>query len=250
MPTIYAPITRLEPPDYTGDLNRIDVHIETSRPQIQKLLKSCGIEFEDDDHERFYDDVRLQLTKFTLNVIALPGYTPRKLISTAKAIARDPARFLESSETYDREAAARILGVCARVSPANQAAVLEYELGKGAGPPAEEIALAARAVIEDLEKLALARRAGGANKLLWQTTLAIDLARVFMARGGKITRNVGRKNGLETGPFHQFLEIVLPCVRGVARQAGFALTVTTIVAKARNALRNEGSKGVGRSIPS
>lgn len=249
MPTVYAPITRLKPPDYAGDLDRIAEHIETSRPQIEKLLKSCGIQFEYDDHERFYDDVKMQLTKFALNVIALPGRTPRKLLSTAKAIARDPVRFLESSETYDREAATRILGVCARMSPVNHGAILEYERGTGAGPAPEQIALAARAVIEDLGKLAHERRVGGASKLVWQTSLAIDLARIFMARGGKITRNVGRQNGSETGPFHQFLDIVLPSVRDIARQAGFTLTVTTMVAKARRALRAE-VKDVGQSTPS
>lgn len=233
MPTIPQPVTNFKSLDYIEDLNNIHMKVDSCRINIGRLLENNGIKLEYDDIDRFYEELKAVLVEFALIVSALPPRTPRKLMATVSAIGKNPTAFLAHSESYDPEAKTRVLGACARSSPENNLAVQEFDCGNGDGPSPVEITKAANIVLEDLKKDSLKRSRGGRPKLDWQTSLAVDLADVFTRRGGKLTRIVG--DG-ESGPFHRFLELILPSVKVFADRADFALTVTTMVAKARKAL--------------
>src|SRR5687768_11662272 len=90
-------------------------------------------------------------------------------------------------------------------------ALLRFEIGQGPAPCAEDIRKAATQAIKELtEQNARTGRRGGRTVDELQKALAIELARIYTGFGGSIKRRVHDR---EYGPFHQFLEIVLPAVK-------------------------------------
>ena len=191
-----------------------------------------------DDSDRFFDDLKEILTKFALAANAMPLRTPNMLMATVKVIGNNPRDFLQDSEKFDPEAAALVIGACGGRSSINKRLLLEYESGIGSGPPPEEIANAAEQVLVELSQKSTLQPERGRPIQVAQGELANSLAKVYLTRGGIITRNVGRDGDQETGPFHKFLELLLPAVHEIARRAGITLTVATMVAKAQKGLKS------------
>lgn len=212
-------------------------HVLSEKPQLLAIFSALGREIVDDDQDRLFADLIQQLAYFVMVVTATPPRTLRMLLPTLRAIAQDPRRFLEYQETYDPQATAPVLGNCARSSKANGIAVQNYELGKGAGPHPQEISAAARRVELEFKEAIKSGSPRGRLQLVAQGELSLSLGRIFVAHAGKITRNLVIKTGQEQGAFHQFLELLLPCVQPFARCEGFSLTVNTMVRKAQRALR-------------
>ena len=148
-------------------------------------------------------------------------------MATVRKIAQNPEDFLDSCEKFDLEASALVWDEVARRSPANRILVTKFELSFGTGPLPSEIALAAGTVLGRLEVLEQNR---GRPYLALQTNLACELGRIFRGYGGRITRITFDS---ETGPFHEFLNLILPAVRTFAKNAGFDLNITTMVEKAQ-----------------
>ena len=219
MPTVHKTIRNYQPMDYGGDLTRIDDLADQLKPRIREIFSRwCSTDLDDDDLGTFVGNVKLALMYFALDCNALPLRTPRRLMATVKHIAKHPAEFLSSMGSYDPEAAALVIGACAAMSTHNRNALLQFEIGNGAGPLPSDIVRAAAIVLERLEATASGQRRGGRPELVLQRELAMDLAMKFLNRGGKVTRTVG--DG-ETGPFHEFLELLLPLIQPHACQ--FAL---------------------------
>ena len=214
----------------------MEEHVLLIKPQLLDIFSAVGREIAEDDQDRLFADLIEQLTYFVLVVTATPPRTLRMLIPTLRAIALDPRHFLEFQDKYDPLATAPVLDNCARSSKANRIEVQNYEIGAGAGPDPHEISAAARRVELDFKEAIKSGSPRGRSKLVNQTDLARSLGRIFVAYGGQITRNVVMKTSKEQGAFHQFLELVLPCVQPIARREGFALTVNTMVRKAQMAL--------------
>ena len=211
-------------------------HVLKIKPQLLDIFSAAGREIAEDDQDRLFADLIEQLTYFVLVVTATPPRTLRMLIPTLRAIALDPRHFLEFQDTYDPLATAPVLDNCARSSEANRIAVQNYELEAGTGPDPHEISAAARRVALEFKEAIKPGSPRGRQNLVNQTDLAISLGRIFVAHGGKITRNVVMKTRQEQGVFHKFLELVLPGVQCIARREGFWLTVNTMVRKAQKAL--------------
>ncbi len=115
---------------------------------------------------------------------ALPLRTPRKLIPTVEAIAKDPDYFLEYIGNYDLEPAALVYGAYVSGSQERAKELESFEWGAGPAPAAEATGKAARRVIEHLEdKTNRVSFRGGQEKLL-QHSLARDLAETFVKRDG------------------------------------------------------------------
>lgn len=151
------------------------------------------------------------------------------LMATAGRIAQNPQEFLDTSDKFDPEVTAMIWDEVVRRFPTSWGSVAKFELGFGSGPPPNEVAQAGSDVLERLE--AMANQQGrGRPHLELQSTLACDLGEIFRAHGGRITRITF--DG-ETGPFHEFLDLILPAVRSFARDANFDLNITTMVEKAQ-----------------
>lgn len=234
MPTVHKPVTEYQSMDYGGELTRLEGEAEQLKPALGKCFKRWfDRELEEDDYEPIIVQLKRWLTFFALKCNALPHRTPRKLVATVKHIGKNPTDFLSDMDKYDPEATARVIAACAAMSPDNRKALLAFENGEGSGPSPEDVAKAALVVLEDLEALAKSRRRGGRPELELQSQLAVALGYLFVNAGGKISRIVFDQ---ESGPFHEFLELVLPLVRAHARRAGFALNVNTMVAKARGAI--------------
>ena len=137
--------------DYGGELTRIDEQAEALKPEFWKLFSRwCSTDLDADGLDAFMDNVKRELTYFALGCNALPLRTPRKLTATVKHIAKHPAEFLSSMDSCDSEAAAFVIAACAAMSPANRKALLQFEIGIGGGPPPDDIAKAARIVLEQL----------------------------------------------------------------------------------------------------
>ena len=237
MPTVYSPVTDHRSLDYLNDLNSIHQWIDSHRFQIEQLLENYGVKLEYDDRDRFYDELKTELVKFALECNAIPLRTPRMLIATVSKIAQKPQEFLEKSDKFDPEATALVWDEVARRSPANRELVTNFELGIGSGPLPSEIALAARIVLERLEVQA-GQQNRGRPHLVSQTTLACELGRIFRGQGGRITRITF--DG-ETGPFHDFLNLVLPAVRTFAK----TLVLTSTLPPWLRRRRSIGTLGLG-----
>ena len=237
MPTTYRPKDH-NPLDYDIDLTRIAHHVDESRDAILKLFLDFDSPIENDESDSFFDDIKAILTKFALSANAMPLRTSNMLMSTVKAIGNDPREFLQNSEKFEPEAAALVIGACGGRSSINKRLLLEYEKGNGSGPPPEKIAKAAEQVLAKLSQKNTLQPVRGRPIQVAQGELANNLAKVYLTRGGIITRNVGRAGDLETGPFHKFLELLLPAVHEIARRAGITLTVATMVAKAQKGLKS------------
>lgn len=229
MPTKYKAILDHVPLDCETDLNAIAAHVERCCEAVQNLLVRCGADPQDVDLERILTDAITILTRFALDCNALPQRTPKMLMATASKIAQNPQEFLDTSEGFDPEVNAMVWDEVVRQTSTSWVTAAKFELGIGSGPPPTEIAQAANNV-----RIRLKAKAGqqgrGRPHLELQTDLALDLGRIFRAQGGRITRITF--DG-ESGPFHEFLELLLPAVRPFAKDAGFDLTITTMVEKAQ-----------------
>jgi len=233
MPTKYKPILNHVGLDYEVELDAIAVRVEVCWQAIREAFIKCGKHLESDDKERIVTDIVTILTRFVLNCDALPVRTSNMMIATASEIAKNPQKFLDLSERFDPEVNAMILDAAARFSAATNASVQKFELGEGNGPPSEDIAKAASNVIQFLQRRTGTKAKVGRPYLGLQTDLAVALGRVFRNHGGKITRTT---HDGESGPFHEFLEVLLPAVRPFAQKAGFDLNVMTMVVKAQRVL--------------
>ena len=233
MPTKYKPILNHIALEYGAELDAIENHVYSCCIAIRDILVARGVPAETIELEVLVEQLIQILCQFAMNCDALPPKTPRKLLATIERIGKNPSEFLVKSDGYDPEAKERVLGAYAGMSPSNRQSVYKFELGNTDGMSENQLVEASRLAAEVLQKDALERKKGGPLKLDGQTSLAVDLASFFLSKGGSIARTVA--DG-ETGPFHQFLELVLPAVRPFARRANFALTVTTMVAKARKEL--------------
>jgi len=231
MPTKYKPVLNHESVDIEIDLDEIAIKAINLWPAIREAFTGCDIHLEYDDRERILTDIVSVLTRFVLTCDALPLRTPNMMLATANEIKRNPQKFLNLSERFDPEVNAMVLDEAARLSATTNVAIQEFELGLGIGPPPSEIARAADNVVQLLENRRVSKI--GRPHLGLQAELAVSLGRVFRSKGGKITRITF--DG-ESGPFHNFLDVLLPIVRKFARKAGFDLNVTTMVEKAQKVL--------------
>lgn len=240
MPTKYKPCLDHEPLRVSTELELIDRAVRGIEYPIREIFeKRCSVFLEEDDLESFWDALSIALCLFALECTALPKRSPNQVRATVAEIEKDPERFLADSDRYDPEAVARVLGECARASKVNHDEIMRYELGTGPGPEPEELKCAAERVLPTLDRelKSAGRSRGGATRNDQQKWLAERLAVLFVGRGGRLTRTT---HDGESGPFHAFLEVVLPIIRPCAHRAGFALTVRTMVAHAQKELKASG----------
>ena len=116
--------------------------------------------------------------------------TPRQLIPTVRAIAKDPGAFLVNLGKYDPEAVARVYRAFASRSAEHHSQLEKFEWGTGSAPPAEEIGKAAFFVLDQLREEARVISRRGGQRLALQQELARDLRRIFVHAGGRVTRVV------------------------------------------------------------
>jgi hypothetical protein len=228
MPTKYQPLMNHQP--FSADtLEAVDEFISAKSKEISEHFRKHNLNFEDDDLDGLSSEVSEALVRFILTSKALPLRSPNQLAATIKKIADDPSGFLEEMDRYDPEAVARVIAVLCRNREARNQ-FLEFEGGLGSPPPTEDIAGAARQALDELEQQKTNRQKGGRPVDELQKDLAIELARIYTGFGGSIGRRVHDR---EYGPFHEFLEIILPAVRGHGIGAKSSLTITTMVRAAQ-----------------
>jgi hypothetical protein len=169
-------------------------------------------------------------------------------MATVRAIARKPIAFLGNLGTYDPEAAAKVYGAYGSVSLENRLRLSQFEAGLGPAPPAEEIAAAAARVLCYLEAETQKDSHVGGQTLELRNELVLDLATIFKNFGGRTTR-VTRFDPdrvpahFEDGPFHGFLEIVIPAARPFAKRAGFRMqSLPSLVAIVRKSKGQKSSR--------
>jgi hypothetical protein len=231
MPTKHPPILNHHPIS-SDALSAIDQYVGSKTPVIaEHFQKHYDIALEESDVESLTNAINEALVRFSLTSTAVPLRSPNQLVATVKKIAEEPARFLAELDRYDPEAAARVVSVYAR-NPEARDQFLRFEAGLGPPPPAEDIASAAKQFLREVEehKGASGTRKGGRPIDDLQTELAIELGRLYVGFGGSLGRSV---HDGEYGPFHEFLEIVLPAVRQHGRLAKSSLTTTTMVRAAQ-----------------
>lgn len=226
----YKAILDHEPSDDDGKaLDVIANHVASCSQAILDILVRCGANAQDVGILRLRDDAIMHLTTFALSCDALPMRTPKMLMATAEEIIRNPQIFQKEHEKFDPEVNAMVFDELARLSPEDPVSITKFDRG-GRAPPSEQIVQAASNVVVRLKARAKEQKGGGRPHLELQTELAFGMGRIFRAHGGKITRVTF--DG-ETGPFHEFLELLLSVVRPFARTAGFDLNVATMVEKAQ-----------------
>lgn len=229
MPRHYNAITDHVPIEYDSDLDEITAYFRAHAEDLRGLFERWALRpLESDDGDALIEQLNRRVTGFALDCNALPLRTPRQLMATVKAIRIDPEAFLRDVGRYDPEAVARVYGAYASVSVVNRTQLAGFEAGLGPAPRPDEIAAAAANILGDLEAEARAVSRVGGQPLTLQQNLAHDLARIFKNFGGRVTRVTrfypdARPQYIETGPFHDFLELVLPPARPFAERAGFRL---------------------------
>lgn len=231
MPKHYKAVTNHVPIDYHAHLNRIDVYFNWKWKELVELFHCWKLrKLEYDDCQALIDQLKRRLTSFALDCNALPIRTPRQLMATAKAIARNAQAFQQDPGTFDPEVVARISDKIAGVSRNSQLLLANFECRSGSPLSTENIVAAARMVVTDLQNTAKEKSHRGGQALLLQRDLAIDLATIFKRFGGRTTRvtrfdlsNEFAPAYREDGPFHDFLELVLPPALLFARRAGLKM---------------------------
>lgn len=233
MPTRYNPVVVSSPRDDGDDLEGIAADLEKRRDQLLGVMERECLRFDEDGIEVEFGYLCEELFRFALACNAMPSRTPRKLMATVAVAKRFPADFLRCTNLFDPEAVVRIIDACAARSEGNKLALLNWEIGVGAGPPPEEIRAAAETALDQLSR----ETTKGRPRTEHQRDLALALGRRFVAMGGKITRVTF--DG-ETGPFHRLLKVILvPTVKRLAREAGFVLTPRSMVEFAQKDLKRE-----------
>lgn len=235
--------------DYESELNCIDGFCDGMSEAIHGVFarwKLRPLAF--DDMAALIEQVKRHLIRFALDCNALPVRSPCQLMATVKSIAKKPFAFIEDVGKYDPEAVSRVYGKLSSRS-AEKAAMLErFEWGKGPAPTVDDIVQSASQVLVDLEAEAHRFANGGRQKLVLQHKLVQDLARLFEKFGGRLTRitrfNLGMSSSeREDGPFHDFLKIVLPAVRPIARKAGFQMdSIRSLVSQLKPTVTQERMK--------
>lgn len=220
-------------PFSTGALEAVDEFLSSKSREISDHFGKHNLDFEDDDLDRLLGELSQVLVRFILTSKALPLRSPNQLAVTVKKIADDPSGFLKEMDRYDPEAAARVIAVLSRNQElGNQ--FLRFEGGLGPPPSVHVIARAARRALEEIEqqktKKSSNRPKTGRTADELQKDLAVELGRIYAGFGGLLGRRV---HDLEYGPFHEFLEIVLPAVRKHGQAGKSSLTVTTMVRAAQ-----------------
>lgn len=235
MPTRYKAEADHKPIRYKKDILKLRAEFNRRRRDLCEILKKECPAIDQSMVKDVLAWIYRDLLVFVLKCAAMPLRTPRMLMATVAIAANDPVWFLKKMDKLDPEAVARVVGTCGARSKANELALLNREIGIGTGPPPEEIRAAA---VEVLARLRQDIANGGTKrrpKVELQYDLAISLGRRFVAMGGRLTRVTF--DG-ETGPFHRLLEIVLvPTAKRLAKEAGFALTIRSMVRIAREDLR-------------
>jgi hypothetical protein len=234
LPTKYQPVTDHQP--FTAEeLGLVDGFLASKREDIRQHFSEHVFELEDDDLENLLSEISQALVRFILTSKALPLRSPNQLTATLEKIADDPTSFLKEMGDYDPEAVARVMAVFARSSDSGHRFLL-FDAGLGPPPSAHEVAEAAQRSIQEIRpaRRAPGPQAGGRPSDNLQMLLAGELARIYTGIGGTITRRVHDR---EYGPFHQFLEIVLPVVRRHGRAAKSSLNVASMVRAAQDTKR-------------
>lgn len=227
----YKALTAHAPIDYQDDLDAVSSYFEGKDNEFLFIFERWNLRRREyDDVEALIDRVTQRLVQFALECDALPLRTPRKLRATVQAIARHPADFLANVGRYDPEAVALVYAAFTKGSPQNRLLLSSFEADRGAAPPAEAIAQAASVVLVDLEEQISKTDHVGGQTLVLQRNLVRDLASIFVNSGGSLKRSTRFHSAGEEfsyhGPFHDFLELVLPPVRTFARKAGFRMEST------------------------
>ena len=230
MSRYHKAVTDFVPIDYELHLGRIDVYFDWQHKALVKLFDDWGLRpLLSDDCEALVDQLKRRLVSFALDCNSLPMRTPNQLVSTVRAILRNPSDFVEKSERYDPEVVALMLGALGGVSHEASVRVHEYELGTGSRPGREDVLEAARSVLRKLQSESSAMSNVGGQNLVLQRQLIKDLAQIFKNYGGRVTRITRfvdedpRPRYVEGGPFHDFLAIVLPPALLFARRAGLKM---------------------------
>jgi hypothetical protein len=215
-----------------SELDKIEAYVNNTLDLACEQLNICGVTTEDIDRERLSSDLSAKLVRFALYCNAHPSRSPKMVMATVKKIGRDPQAFLDDSESYDPEAETMVLGETARLSFESAALVQQYVLGVGPAPDISQIAEAVPFVLAELGR-EMQEMKGGRPLLAFQSELACDLGIIFRAQGGKLRRNPKQ---IKTMPFRSFIELMIEVVQPFAWKAGFALTATTMIEKAQEAL--------------
>jgi hypothetical protein len=245
----YKAITDHVPIDYHAHLNRIDVYFNWKHRELVELFERRKLrELEGDDCQSLICQLKRRLTSFALDCNALPLRTPRQLMATARAIARNPLAFLKDPGKYDPEVVARIYDASAIASRENQLLLADFECRRGPPPPVEDLVTGAQKVLNDLEATAEGKSHRGGQTLALQRELAVDLARIFKAFGGRVTRITrfdqhaeAQPLYREVGPFHDFLKLVLPPAFLFAKRAGFKMkSIRSIVGMSKGVITRPG----------
>jgi hypothetical protein len=208
------------------EFDEVDEFLSSKSQEISAHFQKHAIPFEEDDFEAIKSELKQALVEFILDSKAVPLRSPHQLAATVKCFVDDPAEFVTNQDRYDPEAVAKVMAVLGR-DPEIRNALLRFEGGLDPPPSAETIRKAAIHVIKEItEQKARTGRRGGRTADELQKDLAIELARIHAGFGGSIKRRVHDR---EYGPFHEFLEIVLPAVKKHAILAKSSLTITSMV---------------------
>jgi hypothetical protein len=215
------------------EIEGADEFVSSKSGEILDHFQKHVIPFDkEDDLDPILRDLGQALATFILKSKAIPLRSPNQLAATVKRFVDYPSEFVITQHHYDPEAVAKVMAVLGRDHETHMA-LLHFEIGQGPAPCTEDVRKAATQAIEELtEQNARTGRRCGRTLDELQKALAIELARIYTGFGGTIKRRV---HAHEYGPFHEFLEIVLPAVKKHGLAAKSSLTITTMVRAAQQA---------------
>ena len=227
MPQHYKAVTEHKSIDYDKDLRSIARYFRGKGDNFRAIFdrwKLCPLE--DDDVGALVEQVARRLIEFALDCDAQPMRTPRKLMPTIIAIGNDPANFVENCKDFDPEAVELIFLVFVLLQQENRMRLLLFEAGIVPSLPVEGIAQAAGIVFVGLIDQAEHDAHVGGQHLELRAALVRDLAKLFEEFGGAVKLSTrldptARDGFSYEGPFHDFLDLVLPIVMPFAAKAGF-----------------------------
>lgn len=130
MPRYYKAQIEHTPLDFEREFHSISRYFRGKARDFVRIFDRWNLpHLMADDRGTLIHEVRLRLCRFVLDCDALPMRTPRKLMATVRAIARDPSAFVERHDAYDPQASASVFIRFASTSSENRMRFLLFEAG-------------------------------------------------------------------------------------------------------------------------